>query len=535
MTLYSGFKYFSSTLEHTEGVIAYLETSHAWIGAAEPFTPPEKVSNLLEAFAQAATRAGKTALLLPVSSEAVAQSRNKGFKSIFIGVEPTFTLTSYPRTGRTWSSVVSTAHQLESKGAQVHEISPQCSETLKAQLNAITREWLASRKMEPLAFLNKVEPWTLSEHKRYFYIEFMGEPLAFLAAIPIWPRNGWYFIDLVRKNDSPAGTTELLTLRAMQILKAQGAEEVTLGVSPLAEIDRAHQYPFADYSSHGRIYSFLKYMFHRGSWLYNCKSLFQYKLKFEPSELRPSYLIYYKPEGRILSILDTINIFQAFSRHGLLLATFSGFWRTAVHFTVVPYIQKLLRNDIVTRSFPKNPAQFLYRCKFTIFILAVNSVVFLYSTPSITEHWTYSWNNFRSNPIHALALSPFLHTHLAHFISNFALASIFILGLECFAGSLFTAYCYIFPMILSNPATSLILWLFNLPLTGTDVGASLGIFGCIGALTWFLKGGKVISILFLCGAVFHSVLMRNPLDLNHLTALLLGFLISGWKLRFLTI
>ena len=99
----------------------------------------------------------------------------------------------------------------------------------KAELDKLVEEWVGTRKMGLLSFLNRVEPWTLSQFKKYFYVELDGKILSFVSGVPIPPCRGWYLVDLFRKKDSPPGSTELLILESMRLLKKEGAKLVSLG------------------------------------------------------------------------------------------------------------------------------------------------------------------------------------------------------------------------------------------------------------------------------------------------------------------
>src|SRR5262249_20568805 len=51
------------------GLISYVNTPFAWVGAGEPLCAPEKLRDLLHGFAEAARKHGKVAVLLPVGLE----------------------------------------------------------------------------------------------------------------------------------------------------------------------------------------------------------------------------------------------------------------------------------------------------------------------------------------------------------------------------------------------------------------------------------------------------------------------------------
>ncbi len=533
LTLYSGFQYFTS--ENREGFIAFLNFPHSWVVAAEPLAAVEDHLEFLAEFSKAAAQLGKAVILIPVGENFARAASSIGFDAILIGTEPYFHLDRYPPSGKTWINVVPTANQLDTKGARVEEVSwADISAALREEIDKITQEWLGSRKMDPLGFLNRVEPWTLSEHKRYFYLSFNGKILVFLVAIPTWTRKSWYFIDLIRRSEIPAGATELLTLQAMKILRNSGADAISLGVSPLAGLDLVNDYPFAQKSRHPLAYWFLQKIFNQGIF-YNFNSLFRYKIKFQPTHLSPAFLIFKSPFEK-LTRREVLNILQAFSQRGIVTAAFSGIWKIGANLSLSNFIKIQLRPSIVVRSAPQTWSKLLYRCRLTCVLILLQLGTFLLTTDSsgrilqeIYEKWGYSWAQLLQSPVHALLFSPFLHWNLVHLNFNLTCLFLFTGCLEYLAGTTIMAACYGIPMLLANPMTSL----FTIPLglvspLSHDVGASLGIFGCAGALSWFFLRRRWIIVGPLLAATFLSSLYsQDGLILNHLPAIFLG-IITGY-------
>jgi len=542
LTLYPGFNYFSSKKPTLSGTIAYLDLSRSWVAAVEPVASIENRSLLLAEFAEAAAALEKTVIFLPVSSQVAAQAVDVGYAAIFVGEEAYFDFNDYPKTGSTWVDVVPTAKQMDMRGAQVREFSPTTSsDELKAELDLILREWFASRKMAPLGFLNAVNPWFLSLHKRYFYIELSGRILAFLAAVPVWPKKGWHINDYIRRKNTPAGATELLILKAMKLLHDQGAEEVSLGISPLSGLENAESIPLADVKSHPRLYRFFRFLIQRADIFYGFKSLSQYKKKFSPTRSEPVFLIYRngRKEKQGLGFLNVLNILQVFLQNGFVYATQSGIVRSLKKISIDKLIKSQLKSNVVARSAPRNWSKLFWRCKFTLVLVVINVGLYFITTessgilfPSIESHWGYSWYGFQRSPLHALALSPFLHWNQSHLNLNLVTLVFFTGGLEYLAGTRIALMSYVIPMLLSNPLTSL----FLLPLSyfdpnEIDIGASLGIFGTAGALVGFLKHGPLILGGLLVVTLLQAIMTHHLLVLNHWFAILLGIVLGKFLLR----
>ena len=532
MTLYPGFHYFFSLDPTKPGVIAYVKLSQSWIAGTEPFTAPENYSSLLNQFAAEAEKNGKTATFIPVGLSGAKKAIDQGYSAILIGSEPIFHLDHYPKTGNTWIDTVPSAKNLDLKGAEViHLDLKHCTAEIKEELNQVTHEWRESRKMAPLGFLNQVDPWFLSEHKRYFYLESSGRIQAFLAAIPIWSTKGWYLIDLVRKSDSPAGATELLTLQAMKKLRDGGAEIISLGVSPLSQLEKAQSIPFIQENK--KIYFFLNFLYRKGRHFYNFKPLFEFKQKFCPTENIPIFMIY-KNRNNKLNFIKVVNVFQAFLGNGVGISILIGIRRSLQLLNLSRLITSQLKTSVVVRSRPASVKEILFRLKFTISIFSTNLVIYFITTdsygrifPHIEKEWAYSFGAFLADPIHSLLLSPFLHWNLIHINFNILTLAIFSGGLEYYIGSRVTAICYLVPMILSNPVTSLIFNFFgHTNLFNIDIGASLGVFGCIGAFGFLIRYTAVFLGPLLATIAIQSIGTHDWVNMDHFTAIIFGLILG---------
>lgn len=234
-----------------------------------------------------------------------------------------------------------------------------------------------------------------------------------------------------------------------------------------------------------------------------------------------------------MTLAEVINVLEAFSQNGIVRAAFSGIGRALRRYSWSGLIKAQLRHSIVVRSVPKNWKRLLFRCKLTVTLTLANVAIYFGTTdssghlfPWIESKWGYTWSSFIHSPSHALLLSPFLHWNLLHLNFNMISLIFFTGGLEYLAGTSITAICYFVPMILSNPLTSLLVIPTGLTTpTELDVGASLGIFGCGGTLSyyflkqrWMLAGPLCIVTLLQSWDSQHWIIM------NHWSAVFLGIL-----------
>ena len=340
LTLYEGFEYLSEQTQESETVVPYFPNRWAWVGACEPLAPKLSRVTALQGFREAARKNRRAAVVLPVNHEFSLEASTVGWGRIQIGMEPIFDLDQYyPQENRFHS-----AKHLKASGAKVRGLSlHQLTEKERKICESMVQEWFDMRGMAPLSFLNRVNPWEQGEHKRYFLLENRGSILGFLAAVPIWSTRGWYFVDLIRWSHSPPGTTELLILEAMKILKQEKAAWVSLGVSPMAGMENA------PISERPYLYRMLELIFKYSNGLYRFKSLYEFKCKFEPTRIEPAFLIH---QDRSVGVRELLGLLHAFVPGGIFSVAASSLSRFVQRFKLEPKIQDSLRPSFLSRPLP---------------------------------------------------------------------------------------------------------------------------------------------------------------------------------------
>ena len=533
VSAYEGYSYFESDL----GIVGYVETSGAWVGAADPLCAPEHLETLLAEFAGAAKKIGKTVLLVGVRTESAKAAEKVGYGSVMIGSDPIIELDHYTVS----LSRLPTAKRISAKGAVVSEFFPdRLSPAELAELDAIKDEWIASRDTEELSFLNRVEPWTLAPKKKFFLLRLGDQVQAFIAAVPIAATGGWYFLDIMRRTHSLAGTSELLILEAMRALHGRGAREISLGISPLSNLDPA---AFVGNERGLKILQFLRRSLRS---FYNFDSLHAFKAKFQPTRSDSVFLVY---SATRFSPNTVKHMLAAFFPKGILRAFRIGFVQAFRHWNFDQWILSRLNADVVPRSTPIGLAQRFYRSKLTASVVPVQMLLFWntlnkrhwHLRNSIAKEWAFSGNAFSRDALKSILLSPFLHWDWSHFLFNMTMTVVYCGLLEYLAGTAFLTLCYFIPLVFANPVTY---WLLILPMKWIypklwvtaflepDVGSSLGVYGVIGALVHFFTRGRLLIWGFGVSAALYALLVHSLLPLDHIIAMAMGFLIGGFILSF---
>lgn len=190
----------------------------------------------------------------------------------------------------------------------------------RAEIEDLCQAWINTREIDALGWLLELDPFALSEHKRYFLARAAdGHLEGMLACSPIPARRGWYLEDLIRRPGAGRGVSELLVVEALKHLAAEGAELATLATSPLAGIE-----PEGDFKNLARL---LKLIYEHLDAFYHFKALHRFKAKFAPSFVETDYVAIYPPRIRLRMILGVIGALDPGGLSGVMASKLRRLWR----------------------------------------------------------------------------------------------------------------------------------------------------------------------------------------------------------------
>jgi phosphatidylglycerol lysyltransferase len=158
-----------------------------------------------------------------------------GLRAVKIGSAPYFDLATWAPRGDRAKKARAGVNQARRAGVHVQKVM-KVDETLVRETASLCKSWRTTRRSAiGFGWLFTVDVFEHKERKKYFTARDMtGTLVGFLAASPIPARDGWYLEDVLRKKDAPKGTTGLLVIEALDLLKREGASLATLGTAPLA-------------------------------------------------------------------------------------------------------------------------------------------------------------------------------------------------------------------------------------------------------------------------------------------------------------
>jgi phosphatidylglycerol lysyltransferase len=298
-TLEAGFRYW---FDGDDACVAYVPTGGAWVVAGAPICDAARLADVCVRFTDAARAAGRRVAFFAAEQRLLDRGRLAG---TYVGEQPVWDATRWTATVASTRSVREQLRRAQNKGVTVRRIGArELAETapLRQAIEALVERWRHDKPMAPMGFLVDVQPFDFAAERRYFVAERDGAVVGFLAAVPIYRRNGWLLEDFLRDPRAPNGTAELLIDAAMRALADEGSRYVTLGLAPLS----------------GPVDGWLRVARRLSSPLYDFAGLRAFKAKLRPHEWEPIYLAYAPGTSSHVALVDALAAFArgSFLRFG---------------------------------------------------------------------------------------------------------------------------------------------------------------------------------------------------------------------------
>ncbi len=270
-----------------DAVLGYARFHGVHVVAGAPICAADRLAGVVDEFEREVRGVGHHVCYFGAEGRLERLLRHRPERAfVILGGQPAWHPASWNPIVARHASLRAQIHRPQHKGVSVSEWSAARARG-RADLWRCLREWGATRGLPPMHFL--VEPRTLDrlEDRRVFVAERAGYGVVgFLLASPVPVRRGWLVEQIIRGRGAPNGCNEYLIDTAMRVFQAEGAEYVTLGLSPLSR--RAHldetvnprwlRYALAWMRAHGRRF-------------YNFDGLDAFKAKLDPERWEPVYAI----------------------------------------------------------------------------------------------------------------------------------------------------------------------------------------------------------------------------------------------------
>lgn len=319
--LYGGMNVWRSS--EPEAAVVYRRVGRVAIAGAAPLTAREHLREVINRFLDYCREQNLDCLMLPISEETARAAQECGMGLLKIGESGYFKLPEWKPAGDRAKKVRAGVNQARKAGITVERYDPNQANQgarARAEIEDLCQAWINTREIDALGWLLELDPFALSEHKRYFLARAAdGHLEGMLACSPIPARRGWYLEDLIRRPGAGRGVSELLVVEALKHLAAEGAELATLATSPLAGIE-----PEGDFKNLARL---LKLIYEHLDAFYHFKALHRFKAKFAPSFVETDYVAIYPPRIRLRMILGVIGALDPGGLSGVMASKLRRLWR----------------------------------------------------------------------------------------------------------------------------------------------------------------------------------------------------------------
>ena len=229
------------------GFIAYRAQGRHLVALGGVHAPASHRGPLLDAFLGEAERRRKGALFVQVREDAVPLFLERGMTVNQCGASFSLDLADYSFSGTKKMRLRSKISRARRAGLRTLEIGIDTpgDAAVFAELNAISRAWLASKRKVELDFMIGELGGPGEPSRRIFAgVDPAGRTLGFATCVPAWGRLPGYLLDLTRcLPEAPSGTMEAITAAALQTLMREGAGFLHLGLVPF--VSSGEEYPAA--------------------------------------------------------------------------------------------------------------------------------------------------------------------------------------------------------------------------------------------------------------------------------------------------
>ena len=272
--------------------VAYRVVGRQALALGDPFGSSGTAPEAITSFSEMCRGQGWKPVWYQTTSANLNTYRHDGLQVVKVGEDAQISLTDFSLAGKKYVKVRNDLRRIEKAGVVLETYGPDAPPTAEctAEMDAISRGWRkAHRAGEGWFAMGGFDPQSrLFAESRYFAARDTqtGRMLAFTSFVPIFGAGtvqGWT-LDLMRRQaDALHGVMDFLIVSAASQFAAEGAQTLSLGLSPLAGADDPAE---AAATSHIR-----RFLYTRLNRAYNFQGLHTFKAKFA-THWEPRYLAY---------------------------------------------------------------------------------------------------------------------------------------------------------------------------------------------------------------------------------------------------
>ncbi len=272
--------------------VAYRVVGRQALALGDPFGDPAAAPEAMASFAALCRRHGWKPVWYQTTGANLEKYRHAGLQVVKVGEDAQISLTDFSLAGKKYVKMRNDLRRIEKAGVVLETYGPDAppSPEVAAEMDAISQGWRKAHNAgEGWFAMGGFDPQSrLFAESRYFAARDTqtGRMLAFTSFVPIFgviSVQGWT-LDLMRRQAGALhGVMDFLIVSAGTQFASEGAQILSLGLSPLAGDDDPAE---AAATSHIR-----RFLYTRLNRAYNFQGLHTFKAKFA-THWEPRYFAY---------------------------------------------------------------------------------------------------------------------------------------------------------------------------------------------------------------------------------------------------
>ncbi len=275
--------------------IIYGECGKSRVTLGEPLGNHADSSQIIREFISRCEVNNMLPVLANVGSRVAEVGESLGLVKVKIGEEAVLDLMDYMDRPRSRMRAKRKENELRKKGVRLELVYPPCNDVLFAQVQQISEEWLAKRRIGEMGFvLGKFDKSYLMKTNLIVAFDSTEKPVAFTNLL-VNNSKEEAALDLFRRsNSSPYGMPDSMIFHALKVVSEMGVKRFNLGLAPLSNLKDSNSI----LSQVGVV------LFNNGERLYPFKGVRTFKEKYSP-EWVPKYILTKPGFSQIISLYDT--------------------------------------------------------------------------------------------------------------------------------------------------------------------------------------------------------------------------------------
>ncbi len=255
--------------------VAYRISTAVAITVGDPIGPHDSLEPAVDEFLAFCRKHDWLPCFYEVAESDLAVYHARGLRTLKIAEEATIPLAEFdlrsPKLKKLRNSI--TKLERENPGIQVELLDGPLSADVEDQLQVISEQWLSRKGSPEMGFtMGRFDPIALARQK--LFVALIGSRVVGFVTWRTFSGGG-HSLDLMRyAADAPKGLMDYLIARSLLHFQKEGCGFASLSNAPLANVSPEDEFSLLDRG--------VKLLFENVRGIYEYKSLFQFKKKFNP-------------------------------------------------------------------------------------------------------------------------------------------------------------------------------------------------------------------------------------------------------------